>query len=206
MSIRKLPLVLAILAASLAAGLAADEGAVAFLAEWSVPVPHPDGIVVCHGYGCQMRTPVGLGKADADSLRRLMAPARTSAAAERRAIATTIAWFDRRVGREAGTTGRIANAGISNAGDPGQMDCIDLSLNNTGLFLILEELRLLHHHQVMRPVARGFLIDGRGPHATPVLRDMHDGRDWAFDSWTHRFGELPDVMPLSTWMSRGLNL
>ncbi len=179
----------------------ADEGAVAFLAEWSVPVPQPDGIIVCHGYGCQVRTEVGLSNADQTHLASLMARGRTSAAAERRAIAAAVAWFDRRVGPEAGTTGRIARAGIATASDPRQMDCIDLSLNNTGLFLILEELHLLHHHLVARPVGRGALIDGRLPHATAVLRDSHDGREWAFDSWTHRFGEQPDVKPLAAWLA-----
>ena len=48
----------------------------------------------------------------------------------------------------------------------GQMDCIDISANNTSLFLVLMQLKLLHHHRPELPVSRGFLIDGRLPHTT----------------------------------------
>ncbi len=81
------------------------------------------------------------------------------------------------------------------------MDCIDTSRNTTTLLIVLDQLKLLRFHQVEAPVARGFLIDGRGPHATAVLRESKGGQKWAFDNWTRKYGDKPDVMPLEKWMA-----
>jgi hypothetical protein len=157
-------------------------------------------VIVCHDFGCAQRTPVGLGAGDLATLRSLLAPGSASAEAERRAIAAAGAWFDRRVGPAAGTTHRIARAnGLGSDNKLGQMDCIDTSRNSTSLLLILDQLHLLRHHKVEAPEARGFLLDGRGPHATAVLTDIHTGKQWAVDSWTHKYGEKPDVIPLDVW-------
>jgi hypothetical protein len=59
----------------------------------------------------------------------------------------------------------------------------------------------MKHHQVDSPVARGLLLDGRGPHATAVLRETRSGKKWAVDNWTRRYGEQPDVLPIEQWMS-----
>jgi hypothetical protein len=168
----------------------------------SLSLPTPNMVVVCHGFGCDRRTVVGLSAGDRARLADILAGGRASADAERRAVAAATAWFDRRVGPAAGTTHRIARAnGMTQ--QAGQMDCIDTSRNNTGLFLILDQLHLLHHHKVEAPEARGFLLDGRGPHATAVLTDIHTGRKWAIDNWTRKYGEQPEVMPLDKWMSGG---
>jgi len=166
----------------------------------SLTLPSKNLVVVCHGFGCEHRTAVGLSAGDLAKLAELLAPGRISADVERRAVAATTAWFDRRVGPAAGTTHRIARAGAFTQRDPGQMDCIDTSRNNTSLFLLLEQLHLFHHHKVDGPEARGFLFDGRGPHATAVLRDIHTGRQWAIDTWTRKYGDQPEVMPLDQWM------
>jgi hypothetical protein len=133
-------------------------------------------------------------------------PGHASAEAERRAIAETTAWFDRRIGPAAGTTHRVARAGALTKNDPGQMDCIDTSSNNTSLFFVLDQLRLLRHHSVEGPQARGYLLNGRWPHATAVLRDLHTGRKWAIDNWTRKFGERPEIMTLEQWMTAGPSL
>src|SRR5262245_60616419 len=170
----------------------------------SLSLPTTRQVIVCHGFGCAQRTPIGLSSADLTKLASLLAPGRASAEAERKAVAAAEAWFDRRIGPEAGTTRRMARAtGIGSQGQVGQMDCIDTSRNSTSLLLILEQLRLLRHHKVEGPEARGYLLDGRGPHATAVLTDIHTGRKWAVDSWTHKYGEQPDVMPLDVWMKQG---
>ena len=169
--------------------------------ELSLTMPNPAAVIVCHGFGCQRRTAVGLGKGDHAKLAELLATGRASPEAEWRAVAAATAWFDRRVGPAAGTTGRVARAGVATDHGPGQMDCIDTSRNVTSLLLVLDQLRLLRHHQVESPVARGFFLDGRGPHATAVLRESKSGQKWAVDIWTHKYGERPDVMPLERWMT-----
>jgi hypothetical protein len=165
---------------------------------YSLSVPTAASVIVCHGFGCDRRTEIALGKADHSKLTALLAPGKKSAEAERGALATAIAWFDRRVGPEAGTTKRIARAGAMTESGPGQMDCIDTSRNTTSYLIVLDQLRLLRFHQIEAPVARGFVWS---PHATAVLVEAKSGEKWAFDNWTRKYGEKPDVMPLEKWMS-----
>jgi hypothetical protein len=178
--------------------VAADGGWLDAYAELSLPLPTVERITVCHGFGCRFRTPVALDQNDRKRLTQLLAPGRSSPAAERQAIASAVAWFDRRVGPVAGVR-RVARASIGQMGDPSQEDCIDASRNTTSLLVVLQELRLLRHHTVGAPFARGFLLDGRWPHATAVLLEAGSDTKWAVDAWTHAHGELPDVMPLARW-------
>jgi hypothetical protein len=179
--------------------LAAGDALTAFYAKLSLVKPTVSSEVVCHGIGCRFRTEIPFSSADKARLSALMAAGRPSPVAERRALAAAVAWFDRRIAPAAGTSHRIARAGAHESGDPGQMDCIDTTSNNTGLFLVLDQLGLLRHHRVDGPVSRGLLFDGRMPHTTAVLAEKASGRRWAIDNWTHKYGELPDVEPLEQW-------
>ena len=202
MSFRIVVVAGALLIGGSAIACAADEVIAAVYAELSLPIPTTTAIVICHGFGCQYRAEVTLSNADRSKLASLLAPGAASPVAERRALAAATAWFDRRVGPAAGTKHRVALA-RSQSGDPGEMDCIDLSSNNTGLFLILDQLHLLHHHRVDHPSSRGILVDGRLPHTTAVLSENRGGRKWAVDNWTHKYGETPDVRPLEQWLREG---
>jgi hypothetical protein len=195
-------LVAAALTAAACAARASDDEIAKVYAELSLPFPSARSVVICHGFGCNFRTQVTLGDDDRARLAALLAPGKRSPQAERKGLAAATAWFDRRVGPAAGTTRRAAFArGLG--GDASQMDCIDLSSNNTSLFLILEQLHLLTHHRVEHPVSRGLLIDGRLPHTTAVLGEIHGDHKWAIDNWTHKFGEPPDVEPLDQWLKEG---
>ena len=170
----------------------------------SLTPPTPSMVILCHGFGCRLRTEIGLGRGDHAALTRIMASGKGSAAAERRAVATVVQWFDRRVGPEAGTAHHVANAGPEHMGDAaGQFDCIDASRNTTSILLVLDQMDLLKYHRVEETVARGAFIDGRYPHATAVLSEISTGKKWAVDSWTHAAGEKPDVMPLQVWLQAG---
>jgi hypothetical protein len=185
---------------------AQDSAVIEAYARLSLPLPAPSLVVICHGFGCQQRTAIGLGAADRAKLAELLISGHASAEAERRAIGEATAWFDRRIGPAAGTTHRIARAGALTEYHPGQMDCVDTSSNNTSLFLVLDRLHLLRHHAVEGPQARGYLLNGRWPHATAVLRDLHTGRKWAIDNWTRKFGERPEIMTVEQWMTAGPSL
>ncbi len=172
-------------------------------AQVSISPPTTSLIVVCHGFGCRYRTAVGLTNGDRGKLKQMFASAKKTPEAERKAIAAATSWFDRRVGPEAGTTKRVAYAGVRSDQGPGQMDCIDVSRNNTTFLLVLDQLGLLKYHKADLPRARGSLLDNRWPHATAVLRETSSGHQWAVDSWTHKFGEGPDVKPLEEWLKEG---
>ncbi|MCF8476512.1 MAG: hypothetical protein K9G60_05750 [Pseudolabrys sp.] len=166
---------------------------------FSLSPPSPSAVTYCHGFGCRFRKEVAFSPADRGRLVRFMAAGRSSATAERRAIGAAGAWFDRRVGAAAGTKGHVARANRIYMFDKRQLDCVDSSRNTTSLLLVLVQMNLLRHHDVVEPVARGYLIDGRAPHVTAVLRERKTGKEWSVDSWTRAYGQAPEIMPLSRW-------
>jgi hypothetical protein len=168
---------------------------------FSVTPPTADMVFVCHGFGCKYRAEIDLTVADRATLAHFLGAGHSSAAAERKAIAAAGAWFDKRVGRVAGTTNHVARAGAKYMFDVRQFDCIDSSRNTTSLLLVLDQLKLLRYHDVDEPEARGFMIDGRPPHATAVLVERATGIKWSIDSWTVGYGKPLEVMPLDRWKS-----
>jgi hypothetical protein len=168
---------------------------------FSVTPPTPSMVFVCHGFGCKYRDEVDLTAGDRAKLTQILAAGRASPAAERKAVAAAGAWFDRRVGPVAGTQNHVARAGAKYMYDVHQFDCIDTSRNTTSLLLVLDQLKLLRHHDVDAPEARGFFIDGRPPHATAVLVEKMTGTKWSVDSWTVGYGQALEVMPLDRWKS-----
>jgi uncharacterized membrane protein len=165
----------------------------------SVTPPTPTMVFVCHGFGCKYRDEVDLTAGDRAKLTQILAAGRASPEAERKAVAAAGAWFDRRVGPIAGTQNHVARAGAKYMYDVHQFDCIDTSRNTTSLLLVLDQLKLLRHHDVDAPEARGFFIDGRPPHATAVLVEKASGTKWSIDSWTVGYGQALEVMPLDRW-------
>jgi hypothetical protein len=169
--------------------------------QYSVSPPTTSQIVVCHDFGCQGRAVLAITAADRQQLTGIMASGRASAAAERAAVAQAGAWFDRRIARAAGTVNHVARAGMSYTFKPeGQLDCIDTSRNTTTLLLLLDMLHLLRHHAVDAPRARGFLFDGKPPHATAVLLERATGKRWSVDAWTRAYGQKPEIMALDRWL------
>ena len=168
---------------------------------FSVTPPTPGMVFVCHGFGCKYRAEVDLTVADRATLAHFLEAGHSSAAAERKAVAQAGAWFDKRVGPVAGTTNHVARAGMKYMFDVRQFDCIDSSRNTTSLLLVLDQLKLLRYHDVDEPEARGYMIDGRPPHATAVLIEKATGIKWSIDSWTVGYGKPLEVMPLDRWKS-----
>jgi hypothetical protein len=186
-----------------AASARSDTAAVAAVTfgPYSVSPPTPESAFICHGFTCKYIAQVDFTDADRAKLTQMLAPGKTSAAAERRAIAAAGAWFDRRIAPAAGTANHVAHAGVVYMYNPHQFDCIDSSRNTTSLLLLLDALNLLRHHTVDVPVSRGLWIGGQAPHTTAVLTETNGGEKWAVDSWTRGYGQAPEVMPLSRWLT-----
>jgi hypothetical protein len=198
----RLPVLILVTAAGIihAGAAEASPDASAYLSKYEVPAPDVNEVVVCHGFGCKFRTPVRLNRGDIARLREILKRGHRSANDEINAIANAVAWFEQRIGPVAGTSRRTARAGPDQAGEPGEADCIDESVNTTALLLLLSKLDLLKHHEVAGPESRGYLLDMRYPHATAVVVNRQTGSRWAIDPWTKRNGERPDTLPLERWM------
>ena len=188
------------IAAQTVPAMAEEAEATAYLSKHEVPLPTTRQVVVCHGFGCKYRTSVRFAANDIARLRQILRRGQRSAGDEIDAIANAVAWFERRVGPVTGTNRRTPRAGPDQAGEPGEADCIDQSVNTTVLLLLLSDLDLLKHHEVVGPESRGYLLDMRYPHTTAVIANLRTGSRWAIDPWTKRNGERPDTLPLERWM------
>ena len=176
-----------------------DPAVARMLETFSLPVPNPPNVVVCHGFGCTYRTLIGFGAGDRARLQSLMAGAKASAAAERKGIGAAYSWFEKRVAPEAGTGKAIARTTPIYARDRGQFDCFDKTHNATELLALLAHYGLLHHHVIDVPQSRGLLIDLRPHHTTAVIKEKATGKRWSVDGWTRNNGELPDIFPMEEW-------
>src|SRR5207237_9533309 len=153
--------------------------------------------IVCHGFCCAYHTPIQWRPAYVAQVRKFFKGA-ADAIDERRALAATMAWFEKRVAAEAGTAKAKARAGLGHAGDPSQFDCLDKTSNTVGVLALLAQMGLLRHHEIDEPVSRGLIM----PHTTAVVRERKGGQRWVVDGWTHNNGELPDVMLLEIWRTQ----
>lgn len=179
-----------------------DSNVTTFLQNLSLPVPNTGSVIFCHGFNCLFRTQIGLGPGDHARMRQMMAAGRASPEAERKAIAKTEVWFEKRVAPLTGTgKAKARSGGLVVGGDRTQFDCIDATANTTALLVVLDQLGLLKHHQIDAPISR--LLTGGGPHFTAVIKDKRTGKGWTVDPWTHDHGELPDMWPVERWKAGG---
>lgn len=159
-------------------------------------------IHICHGYGCAFRSTLVLGPGDARKFAALLAAGKASPKAERVAISRAVGYFERRAQEITGVRDQPRSEfGASKV--RGQMDCVDESTNTDGLLRYLQGRGLLTHHEVEPRTSRGFLLDGRYPHWTAVIR-APDGVRWVVDSWYAPMGGAPDIFPLAEWRQRGV--
>ena len=164
--------------------------------------PKPAKVVICHGFGCTWRTSVGFSTRDIKALAGILQSGKASPKAERQAIARAVQWQEKRVAPVVGSSNDVGGLDLQNAGVRGQMDCIDEATNTTSLLVVAERNGLLKHHDVRSPVARGFFLDGRYPHATAVIAETAGGKTYAVDSWPNANGIAPDVMSLDRWFAQ----
>ena len=158
-------------------------------------------MIVCYGFVYRLRLVLYFTPAERTLLTTMMAKGKASAADERTAIQQVFVWFDRRVGREAGTNKRVANADIHMFDADHNFDCWDTTRNAQSLLLVLQEWGLLRYHTISDPRFRGNLFVGQTPHNTSVLKEKATGgKSWVVDMWTTSFGQVPDVMTLDKWL------
>ncbi len=166
----------------------------------SVFPPAGDRVYICHGYGCRYTSPVTLSEGEIATITAPLQMAFVDPGQERAALARSVQAFEVIVGRRVGTGSDRGKTQIG-GGDKGQMDCIDEATNTTSLMLLLEARGALKHHRVLHPVARGFFLDRRYPHATAVLGEISADEKWAIDSWPDDNGKPPLVQRLDKWLA-----
>jgi hypothetical protein len=163
--------------------------------------PTAGQMMVCYGFVCRRKMVLHFSPDERSALKKILTSGRTSAAEERKALQRAFVWFDRRVGRDIGTSRRVARADFRAGDDAHNFDCFDTTRNAVSLLLVFQEWGLLNHHTVADPQFRGNVLVGQTPHNTAVLIEKKTGKKWIIDMWTTAYGQVPDVMPLDKWMT-----
>lgn len=159
--------------------------------------PAPTHFSVCEGGGCHRVHTLAFTPLEWHRIVALFRPPTRSAARERVRIAQAIGRLERIVGAKTGTAADLGET-FQGLGRPGQMDCIDESVNTTTYLLLLRHAGLLTWHTIEDRVTRGFFLFG-WPHTTAVIRESGTGERYVVDSWFEGNGVPPYIIPLDPW-------
>jgi hypothetical protein len=191
-----IPALLLLTACSSSAGPATDYHS--YLRKKKIPEVTLESIPHCHGYGCRLKGYTSLTKAEWKQIGKYFKTKRT-AEQERAAIAKAIGQFERTMGKKFGTDQDIAGTYVQ-LGDE-QQDCVDESVNTTIYLDLLNQKKLLKHHDVSGIGTRIPVVGGGGGfHQTAVIVDRVTGTRYAVDSWFHDGGHDAEVVLLSDWL------
>jgi hypothetical protein len=174
--------------------------------------PQGNKVVVCHAYGCKMKTPYRFTSANIAEITGEMRRVKRNGSPEeeRRAIAYAIGLMERQVGAAIGIRDK-AGMQWTASGDPTQEDCVDESTNTTSFLMVLQSNGLLHYHTVEGPLGEDNMLYGTligrpvkyWPHYTAIIRETKTSQRWAVDSWIGDNGENPSITKLEDWYLKG---
>ena len=155
---------------------------------------------VCYDFGCRTRQDVSLNSAEWSSVQAIFRA--ESAVAEREQIQRAVARMELLVGRYTPTYLDMGgNMPTQDDGDPierlpGQLDCIDESINTSRYLELFAEAGLLKFHDAAgRAYRRSFLSQ----HWAAQVREINTGRHFVVDSWFEDNGELPVMVSSEIW-------
>jgi len=162
-----------------------------------VEKPQRDHYSICHGHSCAEFSYVSLSTQQWQTIESLFTPLASSAEQERQQIKSAIALLEVMTGQQAGTHNDLAKNDLS-LGTRGQLDCIDEATNTSVYLRLLFNAGLLKRHSQASRTSRGGLIS---PHNTASIIEISSMTHYAVDSWFHKNGEQPEILPLSQWHS-----
>ena len=183
--------------------LASCVGAQDYVDAYAPITPSVANLSVCHGYGCQFRSQVRIEPDMRTEIAKLYYPAPKNAAEERTRLARAIALFEIRIGAALGTSrDRYAATTFNKNNDPGQLDCIDETVNTTSYMRLLANLGLMRFHVIGTAAQRGS-VSGFAYNDfitnTAVIAEINSGAEYAVDSYFYANGREPKIMKLADW-------
>ena len=159
----------------------------------------PDRIPVCFDFSCKTSVTISLDDKDWQGVHEVFENSE-SALQERDNIKQAIAVMEHLVGMYTPTHRDIARNWSEKhqelAALPGQMDCIDESINTTTYLGLLEQAGLLKFHRVLDRAYRKSLID---QHWAAEVVDIQSGQQYVIDSWFADNGEVPILVKSERW-------
>lgn len=160
---------------------------------------------VCYDFGCRSQSEVVLNKSEWLSVATIFDA--TDAVEERKQIKLAIARIESLVGhhtpihRDLGMNLPVMEGIEKSDLFPGQLDCIDESINTTRYLEIMAAKGLLQFHAVdKRAYRRSFITQ----HWAAQILDIDSGRQYIIDSWFEKNGEPPVLVSRERWQDLSL--
>ena len=156
---------------------------------------------ICYDFGCKTQVKINITEPEWQSVAGWFHPRAITAEAERRQIRQAIGWMETVVGRYT-PTHRDKALNLEHGGkSPGQMDCIDESLNVTQYLSLFESRGLLRWHRVVERAYRRALFDD---HWASQIESLENPTRYVVDGWFHDNGYLPLIEPTESWRDLSL--
>src|SRR5215831_397795 len=166
-------------------------------------LPEKNRIFVCSAYTCRTQTAFKFTPEDIAKLRSLMAEPQlgSGSAAERLRIARTLAWMERRVGDVVGTSADRPGDDFAGAGDPTQMDCVDVATNLTSYLRVLDNNGLIKHHTIGSVYVKEDIRKGLSgwTHYAATIVESETKQKYAVDGWLLPSGQEPEIVEVERW-------
>jgi hypothetical protein len=170
---------------------------------YAARLPEKNKIFVCHAYTCRTQTEFRFTPDDIAKLSSLMAEPKRGASSEeeRVRLGHTLAWMEKRVGDVVGTSADRPGDDFYGAGDPGQMDCVDVATNMTSYLLVLESNGLLKHHAVGPLYVKEDIRKGLSgwTHYAAMIVESQTKQKYAVDGWLLPSGKEPEIVEVEKW-------
>ena len=182
---------LPLMAANAQAGSKRDHG---------VPIPTDAtyrAIPVCYDFGCRSRRTISLTDAEWESVVGWFREPAATPEQERDQIRRAVGWMEVVVGRHTPTHLDLpADEVPGPERGPGQLDCIDESVNTTLYLRLFEAGGYLRHHVVIEEAYRRAVFD---QHWSGQVREVASGTRYVVDSWFQPNGYLPIIQDSESW-------
>lgn len=157
----------------------------------------PQMIPVCYNFGCRVKEYVSLSHDEWASVEVIFKPQTSSPEVERIRVGKAIAQMERLVGNHT-PIHRDVGLNLSEGAEfPGQLDCIDESINTTTFLHILQRYDLIKHHKVIKRAYRRAAFD---QHWTGQLQELKTDDRYVVDTWFYANGEMPVIQPTHEWL------
>ena len=156
-----------------------------------------DRIPVCMNFSCRDKQIIAISTKEWNSVADWLRQPVSDAEGERLNIKKAIGWMEVVVGRHT-PTHRDIGGDLSDldAEFPGQLDCIDESLNTTTYLKLFEQNDLLEYHKVVDRAYRRAIFD---QHWAGQIEVLDSGERWVVDSWFQNNGHLPYIQKNAEW-------
>jgi hypothetical protein len=156
---------------------------------------------ICYDFGCRHQAEIVLSDEEWSSIEALLKA--DKAADERQQLKLAVARMEYLTGlyspthRDVGMNLPVIADGTKSDLFPGQLDCIDESINTTRYLKLFEQAGLLRFHRVEKRAYRRSFFD---QHWAAQLQDLATKRRYVIDSWFDDNGELPVLVSSERWL------